>query len=155
MFLTLLESILFSVTFRFKMESRLLRRVHIKNRISFEPWVLLVQMAVNEIICAYMFSQCTHLIIQLIKNTLFIQCKLHTYSSGFSKKLILNFKLIWDFFFFPITKRFSVLQTKDFIQADDIFQIRSSILSSSATFRSEAGGCFYKSAVKGNPESSP
>lgn len=154
MFLTLLESVFFSVMFLFKMESRLHRRVHIKNIISFEPWVLLVQMAVNEIICAYMFSQCTHLIIQLIKNTLFIQCKLHTYSSGFSKKLILNFKLIWDFFS-SVTKKFSVLQTKDFIQADDIFQIRSSILSSSATFRSEAGDYFYKSAVKGNPESSP
>lgn len=48
-----------------------------------------------------------------------------------------------------------MLQTKDFIQADDIFQIRSSILSSSATFWSEAGDYFYKSAVKGNPESSP
>jgi len=58
-------------------------------------------------------------------------------------------------FFFSITKRFSVLQTKDFIQSDDILQIRSSILSSSAAFWSEAGDYFYKSAVKRNPESSP
>lgn len=63
---------------------------------------------------------------------IFIQCKLCTYSSGLSKKNILDFKFILEFF--SITKRFSVLQMKDFIQAADIFRIRSSILSSSATF---------------------
>jgi len=93
MFLTLLESILFSVMMGKKnLESWLLIRMHIKNSICFTPGVLLVQMAVNEIICAYMFSQYMHLIIQLIKTTIFSQCKWHTYSSGFSKKIILNFK---------------------------------------------------------------
>lgn len=103
--------------------------------------------------CIYVFTKhIAHDKINL-KLCIFIQCKLCTYLRGFSKRNIPNFKLILEFF--PIAKRFSVLQMKDFIQADDIFQIRSSILSSSATFWSEAGDYFYKSAVKGNPESSP
>lgn len=66
-FFTLLESILHGVMLLFAVESSFLVSMHSKNSIYLEPWVLLVQMTANGIICAYMFLKCTYLIIKLIK----------------------------------------------------------------------------------------